>query len=76
MCLIGPVFVTKDEIKNPQNLRCTSRVNGETRQDSNTKDMIFTINECIEWITKEKTLLPGTGLLPVTIQTLDILKAL
>ena len=63
MCLIGPVFVTKDEIKNPQNLRCTSRVNGETRKDSNTKDMIFTINECIEWITKEKTLLPGTVIL-------------
>ena len=31
--------------------------------NSNTKDMIFTINECIEWITKEKTLLPGTVIL-------------
>lgn len=60
---LGPVMVTKDEIADPQNLRCTSRVNGEVRQDSNTKDMIFTISKCIEWLSKGTMLLPGTVIL-------------
>ncbi len=63
---LGPVFVTRDEVKNPQNLRCISRVNGEIRQDSNTADMIFTIGQCIEWVTKGMTLLPGTVILTGT----------
>jgi len=38
---IGPWFVTKDEIKNPQNLNMWLDVNGERRQTGNTKTMIF-----------------------------------
>lgn len=38
---IGPWFVTKDELKNPQNLNMWLDVNGERRQTGNTKTMIF-----------------------------------
>ena len=38
---IGPWFVTKDEIKDPQNLGMWLNVNGEKRQRGNTKTMIF-----------------------------------
>ena len=38
---IGPWFVTKDEIKDPQNLDMWLDVNGEKRQSGNTRTMIF-----------------------------------
>ena len=38
---IGPWMVTKDEIKDPQNLNMWLTVNGEVRQKGNTKTMIF-----------------------------------
>jgi 2-keto-4-pentenoate hydratase/2-oxohepta-3-ene-1,7-dioic acid hydratase in catechol pathway len=38
---LGPWMVTKDEIKDPQNLNMVLTVNGETRQKGNTKTMIF-----------------------------------
>lgn len=56
---IGPVVVTKDEIADVNNLRVTSRVNGETMQDANTRDFIHTIPRIISYITDTVTLLPG-----------------
>ena len=56
---MGPCLTTKDEIEDPQNLRITLRVNGQTRQDSNTREMIFTIPELIEWASTLFTLEPG-----------------
>jgi 2-keto-4-pentenoate hydratase/2-oxohepta-3-ene-1,7-dioic acid hydratase in catechol pathway len=38
---IGPWFVSKDEIKDPQNLDMWLNVNGERRQNGNTRTMIF-----------------------------------
>jgi 2-keto-4-pentenoate hydratase/2-oxohepta-3-ene-1,7-dioic acid hydratase in catechol pathway len=38
---IGPWFVTKDEVRDPQNLIMWLDVNGEKRQRGNTKTMIF-----------------------------------
>src|SRR5699024_1384535 len=38
---VGPYIVTKDDIPNPDELQLTTKVNGETRQNSNTRDMIF-----------------------------------
>ena len=38
---LGPWLVTKDEIKDPQNLNMLLTVNGETRQKGNTKTMVF-----------------------------------
>jgi 2-keto-4-pentenoate hydratase/2-oxohepta-3-ene-1,7-dioic acid hydratase in catechol pathway len=55
---MGPWIVTADEIDGG-NLRVRCRVNGETRQDSNTSDLIFDIPALIEAISKSVTLAPG-----------------
>ena len=44
---IGPWLVTKDEIPNPNALDISIKINGQTRQSSNTADMVFTIAELI-----------------------------
>ncbi|MGM0851922.1 MAG: fumarylacetoacetate hydrolase family protein [Bacillota bacterium] len=58
-CPIGPYLVTKDEVVDPQNLSITTRVNDETRQSSNTSDMIFNIPTIISTLSKGMTLEPG-----------------
>lgn len=55
----GPWITTKDEIKNPQDLRLTTKVNGVTRQDSSTKNMFIKIPEIISKISKVMTLEKG-----------------
>jgi 2,4-didehydro-3-deoxy-L-rhamnonate hydrolase len=44
---LGPYLVTPDEIDDVQALRMWSKVNGEIRQDSNSKDMIFSVARII-----------------------------
>jgi len=56
---IGPQVVLTEDIGDPQNLRIQGRVNGKTKQDSNTKHMIFAIPETIAYISKNFTLMPG-----------------
>ena len=56
---IGPLIVTKDEIRNPHNLKIELSVNGKVRQRGNTKDMIFKIGFLIEYITQYLMLYPG-----------------
>jgi 2-keto-4-pentenoate hydratase/2-oxohepta-3-ene-1,7-dioic acid hydratase in catechol pathway len=46
---LGPWIVTKDEIPDPHNLRIVTRVNGEVRQDSTTKNQIYNIPAQIAW---------------------------
>ena len=46
---LGPWVVTKDEIPDPHNLRIVTRVNGEVRQDSTTKNQIYNIPAQIAW---------------------------
>ena len=58
-CPLGPCLVTRDEIKDPQQLRIQCRVNGEIRQDSNTSEMIYQIPYLIEYLSAAFTLLPG-----------------
>ena len=55
---MGPWIVTADEIDGG-NLRIMCRVNGETRQNSTTADLIFDIPVLIESISKSVTLYPG-----------------
>ena len=55
----GPWMVTKDEIKNPQDLEMWLDVNGERRQDANTRDMIFNVPTLIAYISKFMILEPG-----------------
>lgn len=58
-CPLGPVVVTADEIGDPQNLRISSRVNGETMQDSSTAEMIFSVAELVSYLSHSFTLQPG-----------------
>jgi 2-keto-4-pentenoate hydratase/2-oxohepta-3-ene-1,7-dioic acid hydratase in catechol pathway len=45
---MGPYLITKDEIENPHNLNLSLKVNGVEKQNSNTKFMLFNINDLIE----------------------------
>jgi 2-keto-4-pentenoate hydratase/2-oxohepta-3-ene-1,7-dioic acid hydratase in catechol pathway len=65
-CPLGPVLVTPDEIANPNALRISTKVNGETLQDSSTSDMIFDVPTLIEFLSGSTTLLPGTVILTGT----------
>ncbi len=58
-CPLGPVVVTPDEIPDPQALALRTRVNGETVQDSNTSEMIFTVAQLISFCSHSFTLDPG-----------------
>jgi 2-keto-4-pentenoate hydratase/2-oxohepta-3-ene-1,7-dioic acid hydratase in catechol pathway len=58
-CPMGPVVVTADEFGDPQDKRISLRVNGVTKQDARTSDMIFTVATIIEWLSKGMTLEPG-----------------
>ena len=58
-CPMGPWIVTTDEIPNPQILNLKSRVNGEIKQDSNTKYQIFDIATVIENLSRGMALEPG-----------------
>jgi 2-keto-4-pentenoate hydratase/2-oxohepta-3-ene-1,7-dioic acid hydratase in catechol pathway len=55
---IGPYFVTADQI-DPDSLKLECRVNGETRQSSNTSDFIFNTRKMISYISRVITLKPG-----------------
>ncbi|WP_085991386.1 fumarylacetoacetate hydrolase family protein [Oceanobacillus senegalensis] len=63
---VGPWVVTKDEIGDPTNLSIRALVNGEERQSSNTKFMIFDIPYLMEYITNLITLKPGDIILTGT----------
>ena len=56
---VGPYVVTADEVGDPQQLQCTTKVNGELRQNSSTADMIFSVAEIISYITTYFPLEPG-----------------
>ncbi|MGI9047090.1 MAG: fumarylacetoacetate hydrolase family protein [Burkholderiales bacterium] len=57
-CPMGPCLVTADEI-DPANMRVTTRVNGETKQDSNTRYMYFKIPRLIAELSLGMTLEAG-----------------
>ncbi|MQG19081.1 MAG: fumarylacetoacetate hydrolase family protein [SAR202 cluster bacterium] len=56
---MGPCIVTKDEIKNPQNLRIRLWVNNKIRQDVHTSDMGRSVNEVLEFASWVTTLQAG-----------------
>ncbi|ODP33436.1 fumarylacetoacetate hydrolase family protein [Pandoraea sp. ISTKB] len=56
---LGPWFVPRDVIRDPQNLRMTLSVNGETMQNDTTAGMIFNIAEQIAYLSEILTLKPG-----------------
>ena len=56
---IGPTVVSLDEIGDAEDLRITCTVNGEPKQDGNTKDLIFGIPKLVSYLSHVTTL--GTG---------------
>ena len=53
---LGPVIVTGLD---PSNLELRMRVNGETRQEINTSDLLFSVPQLISYMSEAMTLLPG-----------------
>ena len=58
-CPIGPWVVSADEIDDPQELDISCSVDGEVRQSSNTRHMIFPIARLLAELSAGLTLLPG-----------------
>lgn len=57
---LGPIVVTSDELPpGASGLRITTRVNGQTMQDSNTSDMIFSTQRIVSILSEFMTLEPG-----------------
>ena len=65
-CPLGPWIVPASDIKDPQSLDLKLWVNGEIKQDSNTREMIFNLAEQIEQISGAVTLQPGDIILTGT----------
>ena len=56
---LGPFFVPRPFVPDCRNLRLTLKVNGELRQDGNTRDMIHSPEAQIAHISNQVTLEPG-----------------
>lgn len=56
---LGPWFVTRDAVPDPQALALSLAVNGVTRQDSTTNDMIFSVAEIVAYMSGFMQLMPG-----------------
>jgi 2-keto-4-pentenoate hydratase/2-oxohepta-3-ene-1,7-dioic acid hydratase in catechol pathway len=58
-CPIGPWLTTADAVPDPQSLRLWTKVNGELRQSSNTREMLFSVPEILSFCSRGITLHPG-----------------
>ena len=56
---IGPWLVTSDEVADPQRLALWTTVNGERRQDGNTKHMVFTVRQLVAYASRFMSLRVG-----------------
>ena len=65
-CPFGPAIVTPDEITDPHNLDIKTFVNGEERQSSNTKHLMFNCFDLVEHLSTAFTLEPGDLILTGT----------
>jgi 2-keto-4-pentenoate hydratase/2-oxohepta-3-ene-1,7-dioic acid hydratase in catechol pathway len=63
---LGPWIVTADELRDPQRLRITSRVNDVTKQDANTASMVFSVARIIAELSVGMALEPGDVILTGT----------
>ena len=57
--VLGPWLVTADEIADPDNVPLTISVNGEVKQNSSTKQMIYDCRKLIEWGSTFYSFYPG-----------------
>ena len=56
---IGPYLVTKDEVKDPQNLKLWLNVNGKPMQNGTTQTMVYGVNFLVSYISQFMSLQPG-----------------
>ncbi len=63
---IGPVMVTRDELKDVNSERMTLRLNGEIMQETPLSDMVFTVSDLVAQISECMTLEPGDVILSGT----------
>ncbi|WPP50169.1 fumarylacetoacetate hydrolase family protein [Catalinimonas niigatensis] len=56
---LGPYLVTKDEVADVHNLRLWLTVNGESKQDGNTANLIFKVPHLVSYLSQFMSLLPG-----------------
>jgi 5-oxopent-3-ene-1,2,5-tricarboxylate decarboxylase/2-hydroxyhepta-2,4-diene-1,7-dioate isomerase len=56
---VGPWMVTPDEALDPANVELRALVNGDLRQQGNTRELIHTLPEMIEYVSMIMTLEPG-----------------
>ena len=56
---IGPWLVTRDEVKDPQNLEMWLELNGKRMQHGSTKTMVFGVAHIVAYLSKFFTLMPG-----------------
>jgi len=56
---MGPCITAANQIKNPNDLRICTRVNGELRQNSSTKNMVLNVYEVVHYLSLVMTLEPG-----------------
>jgi 2-keto-4-pentenoate hydratase/2-oxohepta-3-ene-1,7-dioic acid hydratase in catechol pathway len=64
--VLGPWLVTPDEVPDPDDVDFTLRVNGEVRQQSNTRRLILHVRKLIAWASRWYTLYPGDVLMTGT----------
>ena len=55
----GPHIITKSQLKNPDDLAIRTWVNGDLRQNSTTRDMVFNISQIVYHLSRIMTLEPG-----------------
>jgi len=55
----GPVFVSRDEVPDCQDLQMRCEVNGETQQEASTASMLYTVAQLVELFSAVSTLRPG-----------------
>jgi 2-keto-4-pentenoate hydratase/2-oxohepta-3-ene-1,7-dioic acid hydratase in catechol pathway len=65
-CPLGPWITTHQSLEEAAALAIRTTLDGELRQDGNTKDMILTIPELVAYISSYTTLLPGDVILTGT----------
>ena len=56
---IGPYLVTKDEVKDPQNLKMWLEVNGKMMQNGSTSTMVYNVNFLVSYLSHFMSLHPG-----------------
>ncbi len=65
-CALSDELLAPKDVEDPQNLSIRTLVDGELRQDGNTKNMIFSVSEIIHYLSQDTTLLEGTIILTGT----------